>query len=123
PSGDRGDKRHAHWQQVAIAACEQCGRNRIPAIHVTQALSSWLAAAPDDSIALVPDGEHDLATLSPPTAAMALLVGPEGGWDAAELTALRASKITTVRLGPRILRTETAGVAALAAMQLLWGDY
>jgi len=123
PAGERGDKRHAHWQQVAIAACEQCGRNRIPAIHVAQTFAAWLAAASGDAIALLPEALHDLASLPAPAATMALLVGPEGGWDAAEMTAMRTRGIATVRLGPRVLRTETAGVAALAAMQLLWGDY
>jgi 16S rRNA (uracil1498-N3)-methyltransferase len=121
PAGERGDKRHAHWQQVAIAACEQCGRNRVPMIEPVRAFGDWLAAWRDGGVVFAPDAEGTIGAL--PAAPRALLVGPEGGFTAREIAAARAHGIDAVRIGPRVLRTETAGVAALAAMQTLWGDW
>jgi len=121
PPGERSDKRHAHWRQVAIAACEQCGRNRVPEIGAAQPLGDWLAAWRGSGIMLTPDAECRLASLPAPP--LALLIGPEGGFVDAEIGAGRRSGFVAVRLGPRVLRTETAGVAALAAMHALWGDF
>jgi 16S rRNA (uracil1498-N3)-methyltransferase len=120
PAGERRYRRHAHWRQIAVAACEQCGRNRVPVIHTAVALRAWLATWRDGGAVLAPDDGQPLARL--PGAPAALLVGPEGGLAAGELAAARAAGFTAVRLGPRVLRTETAAAAALAALNALWGD-
>lgn len=122
PSGERGDKRLAHWKGIAVAACEQCGRNRIPRIAVPAPWSDWLAAWKGSGIVLVPGAAMSLATLSPPTSPIALAIGPEGGFAEREIDAARNAGFRAVSFGPRVLRTETAAVAALAAMQALWGD-
>jgi len=121
PAGERGDRRRAHWQQVAIAACEQCGRNRVPAVGAVLPLAEWLATWRDGGVVFAPDAAATIAAL--PAAPRALLVGPEGGFTAREIAAAGAQGIEAVRIGPRVLRTETAGVAALAALQALWGDW
>lgn len=122
PSGAQGDKRIAHWQQVAIAACEQCGRNRVPAVHDVLPLVQWLAARDGPGVVIAPGATRDLASLSAPRKALELLVGPEGGFAAHEIVAAERAGLGTARLGPRILRADTASLAALSAIQLLWGD-
>jgi len=122
PSGDRADKRLAHWRQVVVAACEQCGRNRVPDVAPARSIGEWLAAWSGPGFLLVPDGMTSLSAIGAPAAPPALLVGPEGGCTAREIDAATACGFTKLRLGPRILRTETAGVAALAVMQAAWGD-
>lgn len=122
PAGERSDKRLAHWRQIAIAACEQCGRNRIPEIAAPRPLADWLSAWSGDGVIFVPDAEQALASLPPPVRPLAVLIGPEGGFAPREFAEARAKAFTAVRLGPRVLRTETAGVAALAALQAIWGD-
>ncbi len=122
PSGDRADKRLAHWRQVVVAACEQCGRNRVPDVAPARSIGEWLAAWSGPGFLLTPDGMTSLSAIGAPAAPPALLVGPEGGCTAREIDAATACGFTRLRLGPRILRTETAGVAALAVMQAAWGD-
>jgi 16S rRNA (uracil1498-N3)-methyltransferase len=122
PSGERGDRRLAHWRGVVVAACEQCGRNRIPPVAAPAPLREWVAAWPGRGVVLAPDAPGTLAALAAPAAPIALVVGPEGGFAELELDAARAAGFDEVALGPRVLRTETAAVAALAAMQTLWGD-
>ena len=123
-SGERADKRLTHWRQVAVAACEQCGRNHVPELLPLQGVADYLAAtAGARRCVLAPDANATLAALAPPEGALHLLVGPEGGWDEVELAAFHAAGCTAVGLGPRVLRTETAGLAALAAMQAWWGDF
>ncbi len=123
--GNQLVRRHEHWERVVISACEQSGRRRIPTLEQPRALSGQLARMPEDSLNLVlsPGGETGLGGLPPPTTEVGLLVGPEGGFDSEELTQIIAAGFRPIRLGPRILRTETASLAALAAMQTLWGDY
>ena len=123
-AGERAAKRVAHWQGVAAAACEQCGRNQVPNVAPLEKLEQWLARPPHDGLRLMllPDAEETLADLSP-FQQVELLIGAEGGLDPQEITAARQAGFRAVRLGPRILRTETAGLAALAAMQALWGDF
>jgi 16S rRNA (uracil1498-N3)-methyltransferase len=123
-AGERAAKRVAHWQGVAAAACEQCGRNQVPNVAPLEKLEQWLARPPHDGLRLMllPDAEETLADL-PPFQQVELLIGAEGGLDPQEITAARQAGFRAVRLGPRILRTETAGLAALAAMQALWGDF
>jgi 16S rRNA (uracil1498-N3)-methyltransferase len=122
----RAAKRIAHWRSVVIAACEQCGRNRVPEIAPVSALPAWLGSLSAGSLRLTlsPKASVRLATLDRgDTAPIILLVGPEGGLAPREEDAAAIAGFTAVRLGPRVLRTETAAVAALAALQTLWGDF
>ena len=123
-SGERAARRVAHWQGVAAAACEQCGRNQVPQLAPLEKLESWLARPADGALRLIlaPDGEQALVDL-PPAQNIQMLIGAEGGLDPQEIIAARQVGFMAVRMGPRILRTETAGLAALAAMQALWGDF
>jgi 16S rRNA (uracil1498-N3)-methyltransferase len=126
--GARAGKRLAHWRAVAIAACEQCGRNRVPDIAPVTRLRSWLGqdacGAPTQvRLSLAPDAGMPLRELARPAGSVTLLVGPEGGLTPAEQHAAQRAGFVPVRLGPRVLRTETAAVAALAGMQALWGDF
>ena len=121
----RAEKRVAHWQSVVIAACEQCGRNRIPAVAPVVPLETWLERRRAAALCLLlsPQGETRIRDLAKPDGAIVLLAGPEGGFTQEEEALARRSGCTPLRLGPRVLRTETAAVAALAAMQALWGDF
>lgn len=123
--GERADKRVAHWRQVVIAACEQCGRNRIPQVEAPVSLSSRLAGQEGDALRwiLLPGAERALRDQTCPDRPVELLVGPEGGFTTAEADAARRAGFMPVRLGPRVLRTETAAPALLAALQALWGDF
>jgi 16S rRNA (uracil1498-N3)-methyltransferase len=122
-SGDRAEKRVAHWRNVVIAACEQCGRNRIPEVAAITPIRDFLdlVAGTDLRLLLAPDAGRNLKQLSPPRD-VTLLVGPEGGLAPREREFAEDAGFVPVRFGPRVLRTETAPVAALAAMQALWGD-
>ena len=122
--GERAGKRVAHWQGVVAAACEQCGRNQVPLVAPLEKLEQWLARPAGDALRLMlaPGAEVALPAL-PPTGNVQLLVGAEGGLDPQEVIAARQAGFRAVRLGPRVLRTETAGLAALAALQTLWGDF
>ena len=117
---ERSEKRSAHWRGVVIAACEQCGRARVPTISAPMALRDWLAGRATPGWFLDPDADRGLRELEP--GELTLVIGPEGGLGDRDLAALRAAGFRSLRLGPRILRTETAGVAALAALQALHGD-
>jgi len=123
-AGERAAKRVAHWQGVAASASEQCGRNQVPLVAPLEKLEHWLArpARPGLRLMLAPDAEHSLADL-PPARDVQLLIGAEGGLDPQEVIAAKLAGFQAVRLGPRVLRTETAGLAALAALQALWGDF
>ena len=123
-TSERADKRVAHWQTVAAAACEQCGRNLLPQILPVQPLMKWLGTPADGARYLLsPHAATRLRELERPQNAVTLLVGPEGGWNADETRAALGAGFTPLTLGPRVLRTETAAVAALAAMQAVWGDF
>ncbi len=123
-AGERIERRVAHWQGVVAAACEQCGRNRVPPVAAPLPLAHWLAAPRAGRLLfLSPSAAARLTDLPAPTAADCLVAGPEGGFEVDELAALEAVGAIPVRLGPRVLRTETAALAALAAMQALWGDF
>lgn len=117
----RWQKKQEHWQGVVIAACEQCGRNRLPELLPVQTLSSWLADSQGLRLVLAPGGAQTLRELAS-VAAASLLVGPEGGLSEGEIDEALRQGCVLVGLGARVLRTETAGVAALAAIQALWGD-
>lgn len=121
-SGERAARRVEHWRQVAVAACEQCGRNRLPEVEDIVDLPHFLAREGGSSrFILAPGGTARLAAL-PVQQAAQLMVGPEGGWEEDEVAAARSTGWQPLALGPRTLRTETAGLAALAAMQAMWGD-
>lgn len=123
-AGERSERRVTHWQGVVASACEQCGRNRLPPVAQPMTLANWLGSrAPGRLLFLSPLAEARFADLPPPEGADTLVAGPEGGFEADELAALDAARAIPVRLGPRILRTETAALTALAAMQTLWGDF
>jgi 16S rRNA (uracil1498-N3)-methyltransferase len=123
-TGERIDRRVAHWQGVVASACEQCGRNQVPVVAPPLPLVHWLGQLKDGRLLfLSPLAEARLADLPPPVAPDWLVAGPEGGFEADEIAALHAVGAIPVRLGPRVLRTETAALAALAAMQTLWGDF
>jgi 16S rRNA (uracil1498-N3)-methyltransferase len=124
-SDERAQKRFLHWQQVAISACEQSGRNRLPLVHEVKAFKEFIASADTKAarFLLSPRGESSLNQLNKPEGEIILLCGPEAGFSDDEETLAIKSGFTPVRLGPRVLRTETAAVAALAAMNALWGDY
>ena len=125
--GERAARRVEHWRGVAVAACEQCGRNRVPEVADLQGLERWLGAAPEEGglrLMFAPGGERSLdQVLSGSKGAIELLIGAEGGLAPEELAKAEAVGYVPIRLGPRILRTETAGLAALAAIQCLCGDF
>jgi 16S rRNA (uracil1498-N3)-methyltransferase len=123
--GERMEKRVQHWQGVIISACEQCGRNTLPALLPASGPAEWLQSGCDASLKLMlqPGSPHTLPALAPPDGRIVLLVGPEGGLNAEEQGDALAAGFTGLRLGQRLLRTETAALAALAGMQVLWGDY
>jgi 16S rRNA (uracil1498-N3)-methyltransferase len=108
-----------------IGACEQCGRNRLPEMGEPLPLADWLARSIEPGLRLLldPQAGQGLRGLEPPAGSITLLIGPEGGLSPAEVGGARSVGFAGIRLGPRILRTETAGVAALAAVQALWGDW
>lgn len=133
---DRAAKRLRHWQGIITGACEQCGRNRMPAINPVDTLPNWLSQLDCDDetsdtprrhsyLKLVLDYRND-STLSQytkkPDDPIILLTGPEGGLTDDELEQVYQAGFTGIRLGPRVLRTETAGIAAICALQSLWGD-
>jgi 16S rRNA (uracil1498-N3)-methyltransferase len=125
-SGDRAEKRVEHWQGVAIAACEQSGRAMIPLVHAPLTLAQWLsqhATADSLNLLLNPVGAKRLASLNKPALAIHLLIGPEGGLSPAEIELASQHHFQSIVLGPRILRTETAALTAIASMQTLWGDF
>lgn len=120
--GEREEKRLAHWQGVIVSACEQCGRNTLPQLLPVHSLPSWLDI-PVEGNGLLLDhrAENSLSTLQL-TSTMTLLIGPEGGLSEAEQERAIAAGYQGLRLGPRVLRTETAALTALAALQSRWGD-
>ncbi|WP_266169750.1 16S rRNA (uracil(1498)-N(3))-methyltransferase [Dyella subtropica] len=121
----RAEKRLAHWRAVAASACEQSGRARVPEVTPAQPLESWLRGLDSNGalrLALLPEGTVQARHLRFDAAAGILVVGPEGGLGERDTAALSAAGFEGLRLGPRILRTETAGLAALAALQALHGD-
>ena len=115
-------KRLAHWQQIAISACEQSGRIDIPRIHTPTLLKDWLAhTKAQTKLVLHPHQTKPLASQDTPKSC-ALLIGPEGGLTDQEVEQAQAQGYTGLSLGPRILRTETAPLAALTLLQYIWGD-
>jgi 16S rRNA (uracil1498-N3)-methyltransferase len=121
----RAEKRLAHWRSVVASACEQSGRARLPEVLGAQPLQTWLDQLADDGalrLALLPDGTRNARALRFGPAGGTLVIGPEGGLGERDIQALTAHGFAGLRVVPRILRTETAGMAALAALQALHGD-
>ena len=126
-SAERADRRAQHWRAVAVAACEQSGRNQVPPVGEVMPLDRWLGRLPavghgERRLLLTPRGAQRLRDLGAPPQSLVLLAGPEGGFTGEEEDAARRAGFQPLNLGPRVLRTETAAVAALAAIQSLWGD-
>ena len=125
-NAERAERRHQHWHGVIASACEQSGRATVPGLSVASELSDWAGSAPQNALRLLldPDGEHSLRSCPPPQPGQPvwLVIGPEGGLSERDIAPLRAAGFSGLRLGPRVLRTETAGLAVIAAMQTLWGD-
>jgi 16S rRNA (uracil1498-N3)-methyltransferase len=125
-SGERAERRVEHWRNIAIAACEQSGRNRVPSVAPILDLPQYLGiAARENALRFVcaPGVAGSLRDLGKPDVPVSLLIGPEGGFEDGELLAAHAAGFSPLRLGPRVLRTETAGLGAVAAMMALWGDW
>lgn len=123
--GDRAHKRLAHWRSVVVAACEQSGRARVPPVAAPASLADAVQRLPADTRRWVldPRAGHTVARLSaPPIQGCVLAIGPEGGWSPRDRAILDEAGFSGLRLGPRILRTETAGMAAIAALQATFGD-
>jgi 16S rRNA (uracil1498-N3)-methyltransferase len=123
-AGERAAKRQAHWQGVVASACEQCGRNQVPVVAPLEKLENWLArpVRPGLRLMLAPGAKQSLVDL-PPVSEVQLLIGAEGGLDPQEMLLAEQAGFQAVSMGPRVLRTETAGLAALAVLQALWGDF
>jgi 16S rRNA (uracil1498-N3)-methyltransferase len=128
-TSERAVRKTGHWRKLAIAACEQCGRNRLPEIADPQKLPDWLGLQPQDGgenelrLLLAPDADVGINDLPAKVDRIVLMVGPEGGLAPTEIDTARLRGFQPVRLGPRVLRTETAALVALAAIQLRWGDF
>lgn len=127
--GERQEKRRAHWQAVVNSACEQSGRNRVPEMAAIQSLHDCLSGfAQQDALKLVLHHRATMALSDVPSPAaenahpVILLIGPEGGLAPAEIEAAQTAGFLPLRLGPRVMRTETAAVTALSVLQWLWGD-
>lgn len=125
-SAERAEKRTEHWQNVAISACEQSGRAFIPKISPPISLENWLSRHPENDatrIQLNPIGAKRLSEIAKPASEIQLLIGAEGGLSKEEIELATSQGFQSIVLGPRILRTETAALTAISAMQLLWGDF
>jgi 16S rRNA (uracil1498-N3)-methyltransferase len=122
-SGERAERRALHWHRVAIAAAEQCGRTSIPEVRPVQTFVQWIAAPATVARWMLVPGAEPMAARPAPTAPLELVVGPEGGFSEREHDLALGRGCEPVSLGPRVLRTETAPLAALAAMHALWGDF
>lgn len=120
---ERWEKKLEHWHNIIISACEQCGRNRIPTLNNPCELREWVASV-DAACKILchPKAEQGFSTLNKQPSSIALLIGPEGGLSEPEVDLTLAREFGIIRLGPRILRTETAGLVQLSLLQYLWGD-
>lgn len=123
--GERAEKRVQHWQNVVISACEQSGRNRVPEVGQIMSLNQWFGKNHDAEVKLTlsPHATIRFRELPAPEGSVLFLVGPEGGLTDAEEDAASVCGFAPVKLGERVLRTETAALAAISAMQTLWGDF
>lgn len=125
-SAERAQKRTEHWQQVIIAACEQCGRNVLPVIHPPLDILLWLQQMRTKKYSkfiMLPQSSVSLQSQTKPQGTAVLLIGAEGGFTQAESDSALLCGFTPIKLGARVMRTETAAVAGIAALQTLWGDF
>lgn len=124
-SGERAEKRREHWQNVVISACEQCGRAIVPEVRPATSLAQWLGQSETGAlrILLSPTAAQNLNDLPKPAGAIQLLIGAEGGLTPEEISLATDHEFTPIRLGNRILRTETAALTAISSLQTLWGDF
>ena len=121
--GDRLDKKLEQWQKIAISACEQCGRNSVPLIRPVMSLENWLAEPTDVlKLTLHPRAQYSVGTLPEPTHGVRLVIGPEGGLSDDEIALTEQYNFQEMLLGPRVLRTETAALTAITALQCRFGD-
>ena len=123
---DRAEKRRDHWQKIAASACEQSGRTRPPLVDSPLALKTWFGTTPVSTgtqLILKPRAAMSLAGLPAPETKVCVLIGPEGGFSDSEYDDAEVSGFSAVSLGPRVLRTESAAIAALSVLQSLWGDF
>ena len=121
--GDRLDKKLEQWQKIAISACEQCGRNSVPLIRPVMSLENWLAEPTDElKLTLHPRAQYSVGTLPEPTHGVRLVIGPEGGLSDDEIALTEQYNFQEMLLGPRVLRTETAALTAITALQCRFGD-
>ncbi len=121
--GERLDKKLQQWRKIAIAACEQCGRNRVPEIRPVMALEDWCSEPTDGlKLNLHPRASQSINTLPQPVKRVRLLIGPEGGLSADEIARTANHGFTDILLGPRVLRTETTALTAITALQVRFGD-
>ncbi len=121
----RAEKRQDHWAKIAISACEQSGRNRLPDINGPQPLNGWIeqsAAVNATKIMLLPGAQKQFHSIAAPAGEVMLLIGPEGGLSDIECDMAQQAGFVGVSLGPRVLRTETAALVALSLAQACWGD-
>ena len=123
-SGERADKRVQRWQDIVIAACEQSGRSIVPTVQPIVSFSDYLRQMPPElHLMMSLRRATTLRDITPAPQTLRLMIGPEGGWTPAEEQATLEAGVQTITLGKRVLRTETASLAVLAAMQVLWGDF
>ncbi len=123
--GSRASKRREHWQKIAESACEQSGRTRPPLIDEPMPLKNWFGSKTSETdvdLILKPNAATAMASLKAPQTKVCLLIGPEGGFSDNEYEDAEISGFTAVSLGPRVLRTETAAIAAITIAETLWGD-
>lgn len=122
-SPERLAKKHLQWQKIAIAAAEQSGRNTITTIHSPVDISDWLKQPSEEiKLTLHPRAKHSIKTIKVPDAGVRFLVGPEGGFTDTEIAQTKQQEFVDIRIGPRVLRTETAALTVLSALQLQFGD-
>ncbi len=122
-SKERWEKKHSQWQKIITGACEQCGRNRIPILHPPAELAEWTSESTNQlRLTLHPRAEKSIRHLQVPPKGVRLLIGPEGGFSDQEVYLTEETGFQTVQLGPRVLRTETAALAAISVLQALHGD-
>ena len=121
---ERSDRKSSHWRAIAIAACEQCGRNRLPEVTLPARLAEFLrgSATDDTKLLLSPEATRRIEDVPRPRRGATVLIGPEGGLTDEEQQSALAKGFVAVRLGPRVLRTETAAIAALTLLQREFGD-
>ena len=123
--GERAEKKVRHWRQVTASACEQCYRNQLPTLHSPAPLNQWLKdTQAEKKLVLHHRSQQTLSELSHQnTTSVALLIGPEGGLSPQEIELAEAAQFSSLSIGPRVLRTETAPIVAIGILQSIWGDY